>query len=125
MSNENTPEAADRRFFAALTGADADALRDALSDDFVLVDVFSGSEVPKSALVDLIGGGALRFESVEQVESRVRVYGDVAVIRGRTRMAGAYEGSAWSVNSRYTHVFVSSGGEWRLVAAQGTQIAEP
>jgi hypothetical protein len=47
------------------------------------------------------------------------------VITGRTRMTGRFEETPWEVASRYryTHVFVEQDGRWRLVAAQGTQIA--
>jgi ketosteroid isomerase-like protein len=124
MASANSPEAADRRFFAALTSADVETLRDVLSDDFVLIDAITGSEVSKFALVELVGRGALRFESVELVESTVRIFNEVAITRGRTKLSGAYEATSWSVKSRYTHVFVARDGVWRMVAAQGTRIAE-
>jgi ketosteroid isomerase-like protein len=54
----------------------------------------------------------------------VRVYGgDTGIVVGRTSMSfAAPDGSTFSADSRYTHVFRSDGREWRLVAAQGTPI---
>jgi hypothetical protein len=48
----------------------------------------------------------------------------VAVVNGRTEMSGNVAGAPFAARSRHTHVFVEEGERWRLVAAQGTQIAE-
>jgi len=124
MTRQN-PESAEQEFFAGLIEANRDALAGVLSDDFVLIDVMTGSEVPKSALLDVVSGGGLKFESIDLVEHRVRVYGSTAVITGRTEMKGLYNGLAFQTSSRYTHIFVDDGERWRMVAAQGTQIAPP
>jgi len=118
-----TPDFAEQEFFTALTEANVDTLNIVLADDFVLIDVMTGSEVPKPALLDVIMSGQLKFESIDRVAFRVRVYGTVAVITGHTEMNGLYDGHPFQARSRYTHVFVSEGGHWRMVAAQGTQIA--
>jgi ketosteroid isomerase-like protein len=119
---EQTPDAAEQEFFAALVEADVETLGRVLADDFVLIDVMTGSEVPKSALLEVVGGGELQFASIERVEFRVRVYGTAAVVTGRTEMGGVYAGQPFQASSRYTHVFVAEGAGWRMVAAQGTQI---
>src|SRR5512143_2081129 len=115
---------ADRRFFAALLAADAGALEALLADDFVLIDVMTGSEIPKPALVAAVGARQLRFEAIDAAEPRVRRYGATAVVTGRTTMRGTFGPDAWSAKSRYTHVFVEKDGSWRMVAAQGTAIQE-
>lgn len=120
---EQTPDSADQEFFTALTEANVGVLNRVLADDFVLIDVMSGSEVPKATLLNVVSSGQLKFETIERVEYRVRVYGITAVVIGRTEMGGHYNGQPFRVSSRYTHVFVDDSGHWRLVAAQGTQIA--
>lgn len=126
MTVEHNVVAADDRFFDALTRADSDGLDHLLVDDFILVDVLSGSEIEKSALVPLVGSGHLTFDEVRRdpANVRVRVYGPTAVVTGRTRMGGRYEGASWSASSRYTHVYIDDHGTWRLVSAQGTPIVE-
>jgi hypothetical protein len=47
----------------------------------------------------------------------------MAVITGQTEMAGWFGEQAFRARSRYTHVFVAEGEQWRMVTAQGTQIA--
>jgi uncharacterized protein (TIGR02246 family) len=125
MSNAGTDAAeADRRFFEALRGADTDALAGLLTDDFVLVDVLMGSEVSRPTLLEALAARKLTFDVVDVVTTRVRRYGDAAVVVGRTEMRGRAGDTAWSARSRYTHVFVTQNGRWRLASAQGTQIAD-
>jgi hypothetical protein len=57
------------------------------------------------------------------VNSRLRWYGDAAVVTGETRMAGRFGEQRWSAHSRYTHVYVFAEGGWLLASAQGTPIA--
>ena len=102
MTSQN-PESAEQDFFAGLIEANRDALAGVLADDFVLIDVMTGSEMPKSALLDVVGGGLLKFELIDRVEYRVRIYGPTAVITGRTEMKGLYDGLAFQTSSRYTH----------------------
>ncbi|HZO83132.1 MAG TPA: nuclear transport factor 2 family protein [Candidatus Binataceae bacterium] len=123
MKDESTALAADREFFAALAEGDAETLDRILADDFTLIEVMRGAEVPKAAMLALIRSGRLSFEPVESAETRARLYGSAAVITGRTEMRGRVEQTPFAVRSRYTHVYIRQHGRWRLVAAQGTQIA--
>ena len=121
--NKQSPDLAEQAFFKALTDADVGALSELLADDFLLIDVLTGSEVSRSALLEVLGAGQLRFEQVDRLEYRVRVYGITAIITGRTEMEGRLGEQVFQAGSRYTHVFVEEGDHWRMVAAQGTQIA--
>jgi hypothetical protein len=123
MSDVANPREADRQFFTSLIAADVAALGRLLADDFILIDVMSGSEVTKSSLLAVIESGQLRFEAIEPVESLVRLYQTTAVITGRTQMRGRFAEQPFIVSSRYTHVFVEQQGQWRLVTAQGTQVS--
>ena len=82
------PLAADKRFFDALIAGDAQALDHILADDFILIDVMSGSEITKPAFLTAIGSGQVKFEAIEPAENRVRLYQTTAIITGRTQMNG-------------------------------------
>jgi ketosteroid isomerase-like protein len=120
---KQSAEAVEQEFFTALIEADLEALRRILADDFVLIDVMTGSEVTKSALLGVVGAGQLRFEGIDRTEYRVRLYGTTTVITGRTEMKGYFGEHPFHASSRYTHVFIEQSEHWRMVAAQGTQIA--
>jgi Domain of unknown function (DUF4440) len=83
----------------------------------------SGSEITKSMFLSVIESGQLQFEAIEPINSRLRLYGTTAVINGQTKMSGQFGEMPFTVSSRYTHVYVEHEGQWRMVAAQGTQIA--
>ncbi len=114
--------AREREFFGALLAADTDALDRILAPDFMLIDVMSGGEITKPALVGVVGSRQLHFEAIDPIDTRVRHYGATVVVTGRTRMSGRFETTPFAVQSRYTHVYVRQEGSWQLVAAQGTQI---
>jgi hypothetical protein len=116
--------AADDEFFRALIDGNADALRRLLADDFILVDVMRGAEVPKTALVALVGSGQLKFESISAADARARRYGSTAIVTGRTEMRLRFEQTGVAVKSRYTHIYIEADGRWVMVSAQGTAIAE-
>ena len=123
MDTKLDPLAADRAFFTALTSADVEALDSLLVDDFVLIDVSSGSEITKPMLLAAIGSCQVKFDAIEVIESRTRVYtANTAVVTGRTEMRGRVGDVTLMTSSRYTHVFVLQDGAWVLVSAQGTQI---
>jgi ketosteroid isomerase-like protein len=123
MPNAADPLASDDRFFAALLAADSKMLGALLAEDFVIIDVMAGSEVPRDAFLGAVQGGQLVFESIEPAERRVRRRPGTAIVTGRTLMKGRFGETPFTARSRYTHVFVEQAGAWRLVAAQGTQIA--
>ena len=123
MADQNDALAVERLFFASLLSSNADALDQALADDFLIIDVMSGSETPKAALLDAVRAGLLKFEKIECFETRVRNYDKTAVITGRTRMSGRFGETIFSVSSRYTHVYVELQGRWLMASAQGTPIS--
>lgn len=123
MKEELEPLETNRRFFAALTGQDSKALHEILSDNFILIDVLSGSEVTKTDLIGALESSQLVFKSVEPSLPTVRLFGATAVITGRTEMVGQYGAASFTVHSRYTHVFYKEQLVWLLVSAQGTPIA--
>ncbi len=122
MHDKSDPLAAERQFFSSLIDTDVESLDRILGDDFLLIDVMTGSEVKKPDLLAVLRLGQLKFEAIEPVESRVRLYGNTAVITGRTQMTGRFGEMPFTASSRYTHVFIREQSQWRLVTAQGTQI---
>jgi ketosteroid isomerase-like protein len=111
------------RFFAALSRRDRETLERLVADDCLLIDVLTGSEVPRAVFIDLVGSGRLVFDSIEPLDSRVRLYGVTAVVTGETRMTGHFDTQSFTVHSRYTHVYAHMRDGFRLINAQGTPVA--
>lgn len=118
------PLTVDREFFQALLSADVAMLERLLADDFVIVDVMNGGETGRAELLGAVGAGRLKFQTIASADSRVRIYGRAAVVNGRTEMNLSFDAMPIAVKSRYTHVYIKLGDQWRMVSAQGTRIAE-
>ena len=122
MNDDLSPLQAEQQFFDSLIPADVQRLDSILGEDFLLIDVMTGSEITKSALLAVLGSGQLKFETIDPLEQRIRTYGETAVVTGRTQMSGRFQENPFTASSRYTHVYVKAQPQWRLVSAQGTQI---
>jgi hypothetical protein len=76
MSTSISPEGrsalldCDQRFFEALMAADVAALEDLLADEFILVGVNDGAVVPRSALIEAVASGAVRFPTITPTTTR-------------------------------------------------------
>ena len=123
METKLDPLVTERAFFSALLSGNIDSLDSILADDFLMVDLLSGSEITKPMLLAAVGSSQVKFEAIDPVESKTRIYScDTAVVVGRTEMRFRAGESSFSFSSRYTHVFVLNDGNWQLASAQGTQI---
>ncbi len=125
MPEDNAVLDTEQAFFDALLTSDMKALDSLLAEDFTIIDVMTGSEILKPAFVDAVTSGLVKFKSIDRQEARVRFYGSVAIVTGRTHMDGLFQGQPFGAASRYTHVFFKDNGRWTMAAAQGTPIATP
>lgn len=123
--SEGAVLAAETTFFDALLAGDQLALERILSDDFMLIDVMTGSEIQKPILVDVVSSRVLEFLKIDRLESTVRFFGSTAVVTGRTHMEGRYHKTPFESSSRYTHLFFLEPDGWKMVSAQGTPISDP
>jgi len=121
-ASEFSPKEVDQQFFSAMIRSDLAALDRILTNDFILIDVIRASEVSKTMLLSVIQSGQLRFETIAPSDVRVRLYDRTAIIIGRTQMHGWFGEAPFSVQSRYTHVYIQYPDQWCLASAQGTPI---
>ena len=116
----------DLDFFVALLDCNIPGLEALLADEFLIVDVVSGSVHPRAAFVEAISAGLVTFEEIETfpAERTIRLAGPgTGIVVGRTAMSfTGPEGARATVASRYTHVFQADGRKWQLISAQGTPI---
>jgi hypothetical protein len=77
----------ERRFFTALTQADALALEEILAPDLSMV-ALNGSVLDRASLTGAIGSGHLKFHEIQVIEAAKRFYPPLAVIVGPNRNEG-------------------------------------
>jgi ketosteroid isomerase-like protein len=68
------------------------------------------------------GPGTARYDALEVDDLEVRVYGDTAVVTGRTTPKGrTARGEPMTGRYRFLRVWARQQGQWRAVAFQGTR----
>ena len=70
--------------------------------------------------------GRTAYEALEVEDLAVRIYGETAVVTGRSIPKGrTTKGEPIRGQYRFLRVWVQRDGRWQAVAFQGTRIAEP
>jgi uncharacterized protein DUF4440 len=116
---EDSVRAAEVARAHALLGADTTALSRLVADEFIEISRL-GQIRTKADNISDIGSGDLRLQTVRYDSLVVRIYGDVAVLRGIADNTGVFRGFPFSGRIRYTRVFVRRDGRWQAVAMQQT-----
>lgn len=71
-----------------------------------------------------IAAPKLEIEPYKVEDFDIRLYGDVALVTGRTRMTGRYDGKPFSSHYRYTDVYVRRAGTWQVASVQITPVTD-
>ena len=76
----------------------------------------------KSEIVKGFRSGSFKYESRQISDLTIRVYGDTAVVTGRSNQKGTENGKDYSGDYRFTRVYVWQKRRWLTVALQATAI---
>ena len=113
----------EQRLVKAWLDNDWETVNAILDDDWSVIDP-GGQVLNKTQVLREAKSGQRKMEAGSIDEVKVRSFGEVAVVTGRTTAAGTYQGQSFSVSLRFTDVFVRRGDDWRAVASQGTLIPQ-
>jgi ketosteroid isomerase-like protein len=108
----------------AIVRKDRGAIEANMADDFRQIDRAGNVETKKS-FVDGLLSPDLEIDPYAVEEFDVRLYGDTALLSGRTRMTGRYQGKPFASHYRYIDVYVRRGDAWRVVSVQISPIPSP
>jgi ketosteroid isomerase-like protein len=106
---------------AAEQRGDGDYLETALTDDFVGVGP-AGFVLTKEQWLGRFAGG-LSYDSFAIEEVDVRLYEGAAVVTGRQKQAGSFQGNDVGGEFRATLVLVEGEGRWLLAGWHASPIA--
>jgi hypothetical protein len=73
-----------------------------------------------SVLADVFEKRVHKIRRVEVDDVRVQVFGDAAVVTGRTHGVGEFAGAPYDVVIRFTDTFVRRKGQWHAVASHSS-----
>jgi ketosteroid isomerase-like protein len=107
----------------AIVRKDRAAIETNMADDFRQIDG-AGNVESKASFVDGLLSPDLQIDPYAVEDFDVRVYGDAALLSGRTRMTGRYRGEPFVSHYRYVDVYIRRGGAWKIVSVQISRIPE-
>jgi ketosteroid isomerase-like protein len=112
------------RWDQAIVRKDRPAIESNMADDFRQIDG-QGNVETKASFVDGLVSTELTIDPYTVEEFDVRLYGEVALLSGRTRMTGTYQGRPFSSHYRYIDIYVRRDGQWKIVSVQVSRIPGP
>jgi ketosteroid isomerase-like protein len=102
---------------------DAKFVAQLLSEDFLAIDA-NGNGYDRTRQIAELADPTV-CEYITPHDLRVRVYGDSAVVTGRTKAKCHAEGTDLQLSTRWTDVFVRHEHKWKWVAAQFSNLPAP
>jgi ketosteroid isomerase-like protein len=70
----------------------------------------------------MFGSDVTQSEPSTVDEVDVRVFGDAAIVTGRTHARGTQSGVPYDITLRFTDVFVRRSDQWQAVASHATEV---
>ena len=109
---------------AAVVKADVATLEKLTSDDYILINA-NGELSDKPTTMNNIKTGVIKLTANEVSDLKVRVYGNTAVVTGKSTAKGTIGGRELKGPVMFTRVYVKKDGKWQSVAFQQTPIVAP
>ncbi|HEX5685210.1 MAG TPA: nuclear transport factor 2 family protein [Ideonella sp.] len=109
---------------AAIVRKDRAAIETNMAEDFRQIDGDADIE-NKASFVESLMSPKLKIDPYTVEDFEVRQYGDTALISGRTKMTGSWDGKPFSTHYRYIDIYAKQGGAWKIVSVQITRLAKP
>lgn len=88
-----------------------------MAEDFRQIDG-QGSVEDRASFLEGLLDPKLRIDPYKVEDLDIRLYGDVALLSGRTRMTGSYDGKVFKTHYRYIDIYVKRQGAWKIVSVQ-------
>ena len=85
----------------------------------------AGKMVTKAQVIENFKTGATKYDSIEEHESKIRLYGNTAVVNTLFSVKATTNGKPYSGDVRNIRVWVNQHDNWKLVAFQNTTVAPP
>ncbi len=109
----------DTEYQAAVKANDAATMDRILADDFVLV-IGNGKTFTKEDLLKSAREKTVIYERQEELEQKVRVWGDTAVVTALLWIKGTSEGKTTDRKLWFSDTYVKTDKGWRYVLGQAS-----
>jgi ketosteroid isomerase-like protein len=107
----------------AVVSGDAAALDRLTAADYTFITL-RGELRTKDGIIKGFKSGSFHYDTRTISDLTVRVYGNTAIVVGRSSQKGSENGKDYSGDYRFTRVYVKQGSQWQTVALQTTLIQQ-
>ena len=115
---------AEERLRLAMLASDVEVLDQLISPDLIFTNHF-GQVLGKQDDLALHRSGVLKFHTLEPSESQMKASGEIVVVSVRMNLSGAYAGSPFAGDLRYTRVWrLSQRDTFQVVAGHSSAVHE-
>jgi phage protein U len=111
--------ALEEQWVVALQKSDTKTLSALWIQSYVDTDE-TGHRSDKAEVLRVLKSGALKLRKLQLSDMKAYVYGDAAVVTGRSEQDGEFEGHPLAAKIVFTDTFVRVGGGWKAAASQRT-----
>lgn len=108
---------------AAFEREDADWLEKHLDPTFTLTSSTGKVTTRADEVADLRSG--TKYDVFRNRDSKVRLYGDAAVVTGITRVEGKADGKPYKLDFQFTDTYIRKPGGWVMVASHASRLTAP
>ena len=109
--------------YAAMWKADTNSLQKLLADDFTSIHGDS-TLLTKAQEIEKYKSGAIKYETNEIKDLKIRVYGHTAVSTSLSSSKNMRDGQQHIGTTRNIRVWVKQKGTWKCVAYQTTRVSQ-
>jgi len=104
----------------AIVRKDEKAIAGNMAEDFRIIDGYGNVDGKAGFVADILDP-KLTIDPYTVEEFSVRLYGDTALLSGRTHMTGKHDGKPFESNYRYIDIYVRTKDTWHIVSVQITK----
>jgi ketosteroid isomerase-like protein len=105
----------------AIVRKDKSAIAANMTEDFRQIGS-SGDVSDKRTFVEDLTSPDITIDPYTVEDFNIRIYGDVALLNGRTHMTGHQEGKAFKTQYIYIDIYRRVAGQWKVCSVQTTRL---
>ncbi len=110
-----------RKKFNWMVSLQSDSLAAILDDQLVYIHSNGWAQSKKEVLADFISR-KLSYQSIEVVESSLRLFDKTAIVNGKGKFTGVVSGISFTMNLLYTEVYIRKGNDWLLASRHANKM---
>lgn len=79
----------------------------------------------KQQFLESVKSGNIKYEALKHSDLKVQLFGNTAVLRGKSDIKGVANGQPYALPIRFMAVYVKINGRWQMTTWQSTRVEKP